>query len=381
MKRIATSLFVIGVLVAGTAWGNALEVEEITTEVLSSPSPHWVWINDINILGLNDTKAYLFDGDSGEMLGMIPTGVHNISMLLSPDRTRLYSPETYYPRGTRGERSDYLIVRDMKTLEVVNEIKIPAKRSSGMPHRAYHGISDDGRFVYVNNMTPATSTSVVDVDKEKFVDEIEKAGCNLIYPTGDRSYASLCGDGTVQHVILKKNGKEDTKVASAQFFDPRKDPLREGGVRDGDTWHFVSFQGQMHPVTFGPKEVSPGRSWSLFSDAERKKGWKATGSELMSLHRGSGQLYVVVSKGGEWTHKNPGSEVWVYDLKTRKKKSVIKLESPSGSINVSQDDQPLLFAAHTDESAISIHDARTGKHLRTIHGPPFTPTLTHPMAP
>ena len=368
-------------LATGTASGAGLEREEITTEVLPAPSPHWVWINDTNIFGLNDTKAYLFDGDTGEMLGSIPTGVHNVGLVLAPDRSRVYSAETYYPRGTRGERGDWLIVRDMKTLEVLEEIQIPAKRSTGTPYKAYQGISDDGRFVYVNNMTPATSTSVVDVGGNAFVAEIEKSGCNLIYPTGDRSFASLCGNGTLQQVTLNEKGEEESRSASPAFFDPQGDPLREGGVRDGEVWYFVSFQGHLHPVEFKGGKIRPGASWSLFSDAERERGWKVGGTQLMALHRASGELYVSVHRGGEWSHKEPGTQIWVYDVKSGKKQRVIELETPAISLAISQDDAPLLFAAFPDAAAVTIYDASKGELLRTIQGPaPLTPTLLHPLA-
>lgn len=379
--RNATGLLWTLLLTVGTASGAGLEREEITTEVLAAASPHWLWITDTNIFGLNDTRAYLFDGDSAEMLGSIPTGVHNVGLVLAPDRSRVYSAETYYPHGTRGERGDWLIVRDMKTLELLDEIQIPAKRSTGAPYKAYQGISDDGRFVYVNNTTPATSTSVIDVEKRRFVTEIEKAGCNLIYPTGDRSFASLCANGTLQQVTLDDKGEEASRAASPAFFDPKGDPLREGGVRDGDVWYFVSFQGHVHPVDFAGGKIRPGSSWSLFSDAEREQGWKAGGSQLMALHRRTGELFVSVHQGGEWSHKEPGTQIWVYDVKRGKKLRVIELKIPAPSLAVSQDASPLLFAASYDTSSVSIYDAAKGEILHTIQGPaPVTPSLVYPLS-
>ena len=379
--RNATGLLWTLLLAVGAASGAGLEREEIGVEVLAEPSPHWLWISDGNIFGLNDTKAFLFDGDTGEMLGLVPTGVHSVGLVLAPDRSRLYSAETYYPRGTRGERGDWLIVRDMTTLGILEEIQIPPKRSTGTPYKAYQGISDDGRFVYVNNTTPATSTSVVDVEKRRFVAEIEKAGCNLIYPTGDRSFASLCANGTVQQVTLDDEGEEASRAASPEFFDPKGDPLREGGVRDGDVWYFVSFQGHVHPVEFAGGRIRPGTTWSLFSDAEREQGWKAGGTQLLALHRRTGELYVSVHQGEEWSHKEPGTQVWVYDLKSRRKQRTIELETPALSLAVSQDPSPLLYSAFPDTASVSIYDARKGELLRTIQGPaPVTPLLVYPLS-
>jgi methylamine dehydrogenase heavy chain len=71
-----------------------------------------------------------------------------------PDFATIYSPETYYARGTRGRRTDVLSFYDVATLSPIDEVKIPPKRGSGATHRTYSGRSDDGRFVYVFNMTP-----------------------------------------------------------------------------------------------------------------------------------------------------------------------------------------------------------------------------------
>ena len=381
MRRRAIGLAAVGVLLAGAA-AAVLEPEEITTAVLPEPAPHWVWINDLNFFSLESTRAFLFDGDTGDMLGQIPTGVHNVGLVLSPDRSRLYSPETYYPRGTRGKRSDFLITRDMKTLEVLHETEIPPKRASGTPHRAYQGISDDGRFVFVANMTPAASISVVDVEKHRFVAEIETAGCGLVYPTGNRSLAVLCGNGTVQHIRLKENGEERERVASAAFFEPQEDPLREGAARDGDTWYYVSFKGHVHPVKFGAKKARPAEAWSLFSDAEREAGWRAGGTGLIALHEKLGQLYVIVHQTDQkWTHKNGGNQIWVYDLKSRKRSRVIELAVAVDSIAVSQDAEPLLFGNSLPNSAVLIHDAKSGEYLRTIQGPaPIVPHMSHPLS-
>ena len=93
--------------------------------------------------------------------------------------------------------------------------------------------------MYVSNMTPATSVSVVDVKARKFIAEIETSGCNLVYPVGNRAFASLCGDGTVQVVSLDEQGNLKGRERSAKFFDPDKDPVTEKASRFGDTWLFI----------------------------------------------------------------------------------------------------------------------------------------------
>ena len=74
----------------------------------AEPDPHWVWVNDIVFHHMADGKAYLVDGDSGEFLGMLSTGVGFIGLVLPSDYSQIYSPETYFSRGTRGERTDVI---------------------------------------------------------------------------------------------------------------------------------------------------------------------------------------------------------------------------------------------------------------------------------
>ncbi|MGH7949220.1 MAG: amine dehydrogenase large subunit, partial [Candidatus Binataceae bacterium] len=163
-----------------------LQAEQSFSEKLGAKSPHWFFVVDVNWGGYLDGKVYLFDGDSGSMLGMLSTGTYANAVEFAPDFSAIYAPEIYHSRGTRGERTDIVAIYDTKELSPVAEVIIPPKRATGLPHRAYQGISDDGRFVFVANMTPATSVSVVDVKARRFVTEVEIAGCNLVYPTGAR---------------------------------------------------------------------------------------------------------------------------------------------------------------------------------------------------
>ena len=237
-----------------------LQAERTSSAQLGPLQPHWFFAYDTNFLGYLDSKVYLYDGDSGSMLGMLSTGAFGNAVEFAPDFSMIYSPEIYYSRGSRGERTDIVALYDTKDLKAVGEVVIPPKRATGIPHRAYQGISDDGRFVYVANMTPATSVSVVDVVARKFVTEIETSGCNLVYPIGNRAFASLCGDGTVQVVTLDDQGNLKGRAHSEKFFDPDKDPVTEKASRSGNTWLFFSFEGYVHPVDFTGGVAKPAQS-------------------------------------------------------------------------------------------------------------------------
>ncbi len=370
------------ILSAGGAVGATaqdLAPEQLFVETLGEPGPHWVLVND-PVYAMTDTRAYLFDADNGAMLGMISTGAWRSAVEFAPGFAAIYSPETYYSRGTRGTRTDVLTIYDTVTLDVTGEIVIPPKRGAGMPIRAYSGISDDGRFVYIANMTPATSISVVDV-KTKHVHEIATAGCALTYPVGNRTFLMLCGNGTVQRVTLDANGHLESRAHTRPFFDPESDPLTEKAARFGDTWLFVSFDGQVHPVRVRNDRASPQRGFSLFSEAERNVGWRVGGLQFTAVHEASGRLFVIVHQGEVDGHKDPGEHVWVYDIAKRTKIAELALVAPAKSIAVSADDAPLLYAVEGATPALLVYDATTGEHQRTIEGPPFNPGLLQPIVP
>jgi methylamine dehydrogenase heavy chain len=362
---------------ASSAWpvdSAPLAVETPRVQTLGTPHPHWILVNDFNALGPMDSKVYLFDADSGTMLGMLSTGGWRNAVETAPDFSAIYSPETYYARGTRGPRTDVVAFYDTRTLTATGEAVIPPKRASGMPQRAYSGRSDDGRFVYVANMTPATSVSVVDTRTQQLTAEIETSGCALIYPVGDRRFGSLCGDGTLQTVTLDDAGRLASRARTARFFDPEADPLTEKAARIDDTWLFFSFEGYVHPVEFGAGEANAGERWSLFSAADRAADWRVGGLGFAAVHEASRRLYVIVHQGGVDTHKHPGKAIRVYDLDTRQHVQTIELAAPAATVAVSRDAEPLLYTTTLDLPAIMVYDARSGTHLRVIEGPPFNPT-------
>jgi len=349
--------------------------EQPSIETLGPPGPHWFLVNDFNALGPMDSKVYLFDGDSGRMLGMLSTGGWRNAVETAPDFSMIYSPETYYPRGTRGARTDVLSFYDTRTLAPAGEAIIPPKRATGMPQRAYSGRSDDGRFVYVANMTPATSVSVVDTTSQQLASEIETAGCALVYPAGNRQFGTLCGDGTLQAITVDDSGNLAARARSDRFFDPDSDPLTEKAARFGNTWLFFSFEGYAHPVEFTADGVVAGERWSLFDDADRAANWRVGGLGFAAVHEASRRLYVIVHQGGPDTHKHPGKVIWVYDLDTRRRVQTIELAAPAATVAVSRDAAPLLYTTTLELPAIIVYDAVSGEHLRIIEGPPFNPTF------
>jgi len=373
---LAVPAVLFALLLPGGAAEAQLQPEPLVRQDLPvTGSTHWVWVNDIVFHHMADGKAFLFDGDSGSMLGMLSTGLGFGGVVVPGDGSAIASPETYFSRGTRGTRTDVVTLYDARTLDPTEEIVIPAKRASTMPMRASAAVTDDSRFLLIYNFTPAQSVTVVDLRARKFVGEVDTPGCALVYPTGPRSFFSLCGDGTALAVRLDDAGLAIARERSPRLFDAEQDPVTEKAVRDGDTWLFASFAGDIVPVETVEGRTHAGARWSLTTAEERKEGWKPGGMQHLALHVANRRLYSLMHEGGADSHKDPGSEIWVYDLASRERTQRILLQAPLTSIAVTGDDKPLLFGIFIAAPELRVFDARTGAALRTIGEVGFTPTI------
>jgi methylamine dehydrogenase heavy chain len=365
------------VLAAGAA---AQVPEEMGTATLPERGPHWLWVDDIAFANIIDGRAYLVDADTGRMLGMLSTGSMFLNLELPRDYSRIYAAETYYSRGTRGTRTDVVTRYDPNTLEPIDEIELPPKRQAGLPMLSYSGLTDDQRFMVVYNFTPAQSVTVVDLSAGKVAAELETPGCAMVYPSGPRRFSMLCGDGRWLTVELTANGSEASRAMSEPFFDVQKDPITEKGVRAGDHWYFASFDGLVHDVDVSGAAPSFAEPWPIVSAQARAAGWRTSGAQHVAVHAATKRLYFIMRRGPEHSRKEPGEEVWVFDIAQRKRVQRLALKEPAMSIAVTPDAAPLLVTSLGLGGTIQVYDA-AGKHLRKVEGLGQTPLLIQPLPP
>jgi methylamine dehydrogenase heavy chain len=400
--RLLAASLLPAALLAGGAASEPLAAEAVGAVAKLPPEMgvHWVWASD-QVL----KRAALFDGDSGQMLGMVNggEGVSPLRPHVSRARREVYVVETVYSRGHRGERTDLVTIYDAVTLAVLGEVVIPPRRADNGNGVWIAALLDGDRFLVVLNMDPGASVSVVDLESRSFVGEIATPGCALVLPAGARSFGQLCGDGSAQAITLDEAGREAGRARSERFFDATRDPLTEKGVREGESpaggagarWHFASFEGFLHTLDFAGGKATAAEPWSLFSDLERKEGWRIGGLQHLAFHAQSGRLYSAVHRGEAGSHKDPGPEVWVYDVAQRARVQRIEianltaaflrprigveaggwadwllsglLPSPGAdTLAVTSDAAPLLFAGERESGAVGVYDAMTGEHLRDL---------------
>lgn len=341
-----------------------LPAEHLTTEKLGPPGHHWAFVFDEAFFNETDARVDLYDADAYRTLGQIDAGF-NSAFNLSPDASTTVVSTTYFSRGGHGTRTDLVEFVDNSTLSVTGEIVLPNKRAEAPPTNFNVAYSSDGHFVYVAYLTPASSFGVLDPVKKAVLSEIDTAGCVLVIPQGPNRVSSLCESGRLLSVTLDAQGHEASRSLSDPFFDPDKDPIFVQGVPSADGFVFVSFLGQVHEIdTSGATPVFKA-PWSLLTAAERdKEHWRPGGQAPLALHRTLNRLYVVMHRGGEGSHKEPGSEVWVFDTHSHQRvarwsMSGNKLDSTL-AVQVTQDAQPLALLA-SEKSDVAVLDALTGR--------------------
>ena len=354
-------------LVAVAVDGAPLESESPGVRSLpASPSPHWIWVDDMVFNYMADGRATLIDGDTGTYLGMLSTGVAFLSLTIPSDYSAIYSVETYYERGLRGKRTDVVTIYDPVNLLPIDEIEIPPKRSVQLATLTNAVLTDDDRFLLIYNFTPAQSVHVVDMAARKFVGEIPTPGCAQIYPVGNRKFHMLCGDGSALSVDLDEDGGAGHKELSKPFFNPDEDPIQEEAVRSGSEWSYISNGGDIYSIDTAGAQPKVSAPWSVLSDTDRKERWLPGGSQMMVLHEPSRRLYLTMHQGGLYSHKDPGSEIWVFNFDTHERIQRIVVTNPVTSMTVTKDAKPLLVTAFMGSTTVDIYDALTGKHLRAV---------------
>ena len=370
-KRLGLLFVAILMVVMGRGGPGALAQmppnEQVTVLQLPAYSPHWIATMTPLSGSIMMTPIVLIDGDTQKVLGNLSGGLAAM-FAPSPDHKFLYLADTFYSRGTQGDRTDVLSIYDATHLSRIGEIPITSKRQLALADPSSMGVTPDGRFVLLLNLTPATSVTAVDLDGKKVAGEIQTPGCSEILILGDRQFASVCADGSMLTTDFDDSAKTTSQKRTAKpFFDVEKDPVFQLPAMIDKKAYFVSYHGMVYPMDLSASPAEPTETWSMLSDAEKKEGWRPGGWQPVAGYTPGHLIFVLMHQGGEWTQKSAGPEVWVYDVNDHKRVARIPMPLQSNAIKVSQDDNPLLFALVTSESKLQIFSALKGRYLGTVN--------------
>lgn len=375
----------VPVLAVGFSTGRAqLPNEEIpSVETLPERYPsNWLFAHDVAFYSLVSGRVYIVDplAKEKDIHGIVDAGQF-ASFSYSSERKELYVAETFYSRGMRGDRSDFLTLYDAPTLNISAQVELPGgKRSMSITHKNAMQQTRDGKFLLIFNFTPASSVTVFDLDSRSVVNEIQIPGCMLIYPNGERGFASFCGDGTMIAFDLDESGRQIAEFRTDKFNDIDNDPLFMKVVYIKDTAYFTSFKGHIQAVGLpGGAPVIQEKAYLSGSVRETAHGTYARPAGWQVITRDErGRLYILMrpdAKDGD--HKSGGSYVWVYDPDERSVVREIALNANSISIEVTGGRKPMLVAT-SEEMHLDVYDLKSGEYLRTIGGwGPATPFVLH----
>ncbi|HEY5680531.1 MAG TPA: amine dehydrogenase large subunit [Pseudomonadales bacterium] len=370
---------------ASTMWvTNTVRAElqpEPVPNVLSLATPYpdtYAVVHDFAFFNLIDSKFALVDIESRRFKGMLSAGQF-ATINLSNSRQEFYVGETLHSRGSRGQRQDVIAIYDFANLDVVAEVDLPPRRANTVINLGNSRLTEDERFLLVFMQNPGTSVAVIDLDSRKMVSEISTPGCALIYPTVERSFFMLCGDGRMLSITLDETGNPVSRKASEPFIDIDADPLSEKSAKAGGIWHFVSYRGQVQPIDARAAQPELMTTWWLATEKERAANWRPAGWHWTAGHK-SGLLWVGMTPDGyDGSHKDPAPEIWLFDTGERERLARIELRAPAISISVTQHEKPYLLVAST-EATLDVYDAMSGEYLRSIYDLGFTPYMVHPVS-
>jgi methylamine dehydrogenase heavy chain len=355
--------------------GAKLAVSEPhVTATLSPTHARRVFVLDVAFPAAEAARTYIVDGETGKLEGMFSQGYWP-NFAISPDGTSLYAADTYFEKHTRGKRSDYLVFRDARTLAVQDDVLLPNGRFLVVSKKYNFGVTPDGRYGLSFNLAPRTAVSVVDLKARRYVGDIDIPGCGLIFPQAANRFTTLCADGSVATITFDEQLKA-TRTRVEKVFDSGNDPVFEhsGWDKPGHMLYLVSYSGTVYPLDLSAATAVKQAPWSLTSPEERAAGWKPGGWQVAHFHVATKRLFVLMHQGHEWTHKNLGTEVWVFDVKAGQRVQRISLAKPAQSIAVSQDASPLLYTI-PDAAEIITYDVAGGKMRGTLENLGFSPVL------
>ncbi|WP_204243999.1 amine dehydrogenase large subunit [Vibrio galatheae] len=347
-----------------------LPIEKIgIIETLPQAFPEsWIYIDEASFMSMFGGKMILMDAlepkHSERIKGMVDKNL--IGNFLAPKtRNEFYVIESFHERGSRGEKTDWLVIYDKQTLSPIKEIKWPKTRLTALPRRHAMATSPDEKLLYVANFSPAASFTVFDLDTREVVESIETPGCVLTFATGKRSITSICSNGSLMTTVLTEQGHKKRQEFIAPFFDTDETPIFERPAIIDGIAYFPSFTGELHQVDLNGEFAKYLGKWSLVTEQEASANWRPGGLALTDSDE-QGLFYVIMNpEGFDGSQTHGGAQIWIFDVKTKKRINVVDAPNWAVSMSVTRGKEPVLVVTN-GEMGLDIINPRTGELIQTL---------------
>ena len=341
-------------------------------EILPVPYPNdWVIVHDITFDHMSIGRFLVMDMNGADIKDYFKgsfNGGFIAAFTQALNKPEMYVLEHYYDRGTRGNRTDVLTIYDKATLEPVDEIILDdpkLKRAEILVSKFVISLIDNERFLLFYSFTPGTFVTVIDLEKREVVNGVPLPTCAGIFPTGERGFSSLCGNGSMVSYQFDEDGQVTEQGKIEPFFDVDEDALFERPAIIGGTGYFPSFNGYVQEIDLSGAAAVLGEKWSLVNEEDRAQNWRPGGAWLTATDS-TGRFYVMMHPDGEeGSHDYPGSEIWVFDTATKSRVQRIALTLPAIAFDITMGDAPKIVTTNI-EMSLEVYDAVSGEHLNTI---------------
>ncbi|WP_417583618.1 amine dehydrogenase large subunit [Pelagibacterium sp.] len=284
--------------------------------------------------------------------GNLTTGSMS-QMLISPDGATAYGQSTYMKRITHGDIEHVLEIYDVATLSITSEIALPTKAAMVAAYTPYLAMNAAGTLVYVQNATPATSVTVVDVAAGEVVQEVPTPGCFGVYPTLEgNGFSTACGDGSFASFDLGEDGSEMSRSSSEPVFDPDENPIFIAGKRIGEALAFITYNGDLITLDDSGEAIALLDMVSITDGVD--EDWAPGGYDLFAYSPTADILFVAMHADPyDGSHKNASEEIWAYDVS---EDTVLYRTHVEGVISLSATDEeaPKLYAVNEHEGTLEI---------------------------
>jgi len=291
-----------------------IEPERVTSETEIAPGPNLFVVSPgrggagaITILSVDDLSYK----------GNFATGMGG-QLFLRPDATVGFLASAFAERITYGPIKAYLQKFDVATLKTTQEVELPPKMALTMAQQPALAISRDGNWAYVQNATPATSVTVIDMRTGTVASEIPNPGCWGIYlaPRGSK-FSSLCGNGSMLTVNLDSGGKLESQASSPSIFDVDAEPLFVHSARVDGNLVFSTFNGKFVTVSDAGRSARVVDSWSYTDGIDGD--WAPGGYQILAYNEPNRVMFVTMHSGAtNGSHKNGSKELWAIDMRAKR---------------------------------------------------------------
>lgn len=346
--------------VAGPASALAQDAEFVpehaTAKETMDPGPN-VFVNMQNWRG-GPSAVYMYSANDLTLKGSVSGGAQS-HFTASKDGKTIYLVSGFYPRISSGAGEHVLQIFDVATNRLQKEIVLPYKVTQYTDDRALLQLSADERFLYVQNATPATSVTVVDLSKGKVVQEVPSPGCYGIYPaTKGYSYSAICNDGTFTTFALGADGTTFESKKSDKIFDPDADPIYLASERAEGDLLFISYHANVYRLSDSEGVVKPVSVTPIAAGVDGN--WGTSGYSVVTYNDANGILFVPMAPDHhDGSHYHAAKEVWAYDLK---KKELLYRSNVDGlnAVYVTDDALPVLYGLSIDQNKVYKYEVDPG---------------------